>query len=216
MSLDEILRVEFCSHDAARFAVEHWHYSEILPTGKLVKVGAWERDQFVGAVIVSRGASPWLGNHYGLDNVEVAELTRVALRTHEAPVTAIVARALRLVRQVAPGVRLIVSFADPARGHHGGIYQAGGWVYTGRSNEVTEHLIDGRWRHTRGAYWRSKATNPPTRTMPGKFRYLMPMDKAMRRRVSRDALPYPSADDLPPMLDHADEGSTVSRPGSSG
>ncbi|HJU36321.1 MAG TPA: hypothetical protein VJ716_02755 [Gaiellaceae bacterium] len=101
----------------------------------------------MGVVIFSRGASPYLGRKYDLDHTEVCELTRVALREHDAPVSRIVAIALRMLRRKCPGLRLVVSFAGPAQDHHGGIYQAGNWVFTGRSAGVVEYLVGGRWRH---------------------------------------------------------------------
>lgn len=187
------LVVDWATHDATAYAVKNWHYSKILPTGKLVKIGAWEDDRFVGVVVFSRGASPWLGQAYGLDHVELAELTRVALRDHAAPVSQIVARALDLLRSHCPELRLVVSFADPSEGHHGGIYQAGNWIYTGLSSPVVENFVDGRWRHVRGSYHRVKnATGVPTRTRPGKHRYLFPLDRAMRRRVEKLRQPAPS------------------------
>jgi len=39
------------------------------------------------------------------------------------------------------GVRLVVSYADPAHGHHGGIYQAGNWVYLGRTHAEAAHRV---------------------------------------------------------------------------
>lgn len=186
------LLVAPCSHQAATLAVERWHYSHQMPTGKLVRLGVWEDDQFIGAVIYSRGASPYLGVAYELGPTELCELTRVALRDHQAPVSQIVARSLRLLRKRNPGLRLVVSFADPARGHAGGIYQAGNWIYTGLSNPVLEHFVRGRWRHVRGSYHEVKAAGgAPTRTRPGKHRYLMPLDRAMRRQVQGLALPFP-------------------------
>lgn len=199
------LVVEFCGHDAARFAVERWHYSGCLPTGKLVKVGVWEAGEFVGAILFSRGASPWLGSAYDLDHVEICELTRIAMRSHEAPVSQAVAGALRLLRQQSPELRLVVSFADPTRGHHGGIYQAGNWIYTGQSDDVDEYFVGGRWRHKKGVWYDLRAKgfngknlpeNPggptvPFRRRPGKYRYLYPLDRAMRRRLAPLALPYP-------------------------
>jgi hypothetical protein len=180
------------SHDAAKFAVETWHYSRILPTGKLVKFGVWENDVFIGCVIFSRGASPNLGTALELDQTEVCELTRVALTKHEAPVSQIVSEALAVLKKTNPGMRAVVSFADPKEGHHGGIYQAGNWVFTGSSNPVTEYFIDGRWRHTRGAYHHPDRPNAPKRESPGKYRYIYPLDKSIRRRVSKNALPYPA------------------------
>lgn len=119
-------------------------------------------------------------------------MTRVALRDgHVHPVTRVIASALSTLRTTNPGLRLVVSFADPAQGHHGGIYQAGNWIYTGMSSPVVEYRIGGRWRHTRGAYWHPDRATAERRTMPGKHRYLFPLDRAMRRRILPDASPYP-------------------------
>lgn len=190
-----------CSHDAARYAVENFHYSRILPWGKSVKFGVWEAGGFIGAVVFSRGASPFLGTALELDQTEVCELTRVALKPHASPVSQVVAQAVRLFKAQNPGLRAIVSFADPKEGHVGGIYQAGNWTYTGQSNPVTEYFIDGRWRHTKGVYHHRDRVSAEQRRCPGKFRYVYPLDRSMRRQVTALALPYPSAD----------EGSTVSR-----
>lgn len=208
------------SHEAAKYAVENWHYSRILPTGKLVKYGAWEDKKFIGVVILSRGASPWLGKALELDQTEICELTRIAMTKHKAPVSQVVAKALKLFKEQNPGMRAVVSFADPKEGHHGGIYQAGNWIYTGQSGQVTEYFVGGRWRHKKGVWNKLVAEKRqgknlpvveggepiPWRDMPGKFRYIYPLDKAMRRKVIKLALDFPNAV----------EGLTVSRPGSAG
>lgn len=187
------LTVAPCGHDAATFAVTRWHYSRVMPTGKLVKYGVWEDDQFVGAVLFGRGASPHLGTALNLDATEVCELVRVALtNSHQSPTTMIVARAMNLLAASNPGLRLVVSFADPKEGHHGGIYQAGNWTYTGMSDPVTEYLIGGRWRHRRGAYHHPQRPTAKKREAPGKYRYLYPLDRQMRRKIAPLALPYPS------------------------
>lgn len=189
------LRLGWANAPAAKLACEQFHYAGVLPTGKLVKVGVYEDDVFKGVVIFSRGASPWLGRKYDLDAVEICELTRVALRDHDAPVSKIVAIALRLLKQSNPGLRLVVSFADPSRDHVGGIYQAGNWVYTGKSNDVVEHFIRGRWRHTRGAYHEQKGREDVEhRIMPGKYRYCYPLDAEMRLLVECLRRPYPKRD----------------------
>jgi hypothetical protein len=181
-----------CSHEAAKFAVETWHYSRILPTGKLVKFGVWEDDVFIGCVIFSRGASPHLGTALDLDQTEVCELTRVALTKHVSTVSQILAQALAELKKQNPGMRAVISFADPKEGHHGSIYQAGNWIYTGSSNSVIEYFIDGRWRHTRGAYHHPARPTAPMRESPGKYRYIYPLDKSIRRRVAKQALDYPT------------------------
>ncbi len=203
-----MLNVAPATFAAARYAVHRWHYSESMPIGSLIKHGVWEEETFIGVVIYGRGANARLGDPYGLDQTENCELVRVALDMHEAPVTAIISRSLRLLRAANPGLRLVVSFADPEQDHHGGIYQAGNWIYAGQTGEFEELFFDGRWNHRRlrtisGFSKRSGRTEPlaslprrvqdqlPTRMRQGKYRYLMPLDRAMRRQVVPLALPYP-------------------------
>jgi hypothetical protein len=190
MSLSPELKLDWCSHDAADFAVKRWHYSRILPTGKLIKIGVWEDKSFIGCVIFSRGASPYLLEKYAITAYEGCELTRVALGKHKTQVSRIVAIAIRFLRKRCPGLRLIVSFADPMEGHRGGIYQAGNWIYTGLSSGTVEYLVGGRWRHVRGVYHQT-TDSTPVRNRCGKHRYVMPLDEAMRDTLSKQAKPFP-------------------------
>ena len=57
---------------------------------------------------------------------ECAELCRVALTKHETPVSKIISIACRMLKKAMPGLRLVVSFADPERGHVGVVYQGAG------------------------------------------------------------------------------------------
>jgi len=203
------LRVAPCSHEAAEYAVMHWHYSRRMPVGKLVKFGAWEGGQFVGSVIYGRGANKSLSSPYGLDQTEVCELVRVALTDHQVPVTQVVGATLRRLREVGgTGIRLVVSFADPAEGHHGGIYQAGNWLYLGRTASKTDYVL-GDTKLNRRAYTGQQYGKPGSKAalpvgakpvkVAGKHRYAYPLDRAMRRQLAPLALPYPQP---------ADEGST--------
>ncbi len=187
------LLVANASKEAAEYAAKNWHYSKCLPVGKLVKYGVWENEKFIGVVIYSRGASPNLGTALELDQTEVCELTRVALDKHEAPVSQIVAITLTQLKKDNPALRAVVSFADPKEGHVGGIYKAGNWLFTGLSNSVVEYFIEGRWMHTRNAYHHPHRPTAAKRESPGKFRYIYPLDRPMRKQVSLLALPYPNA-----------------------
>lgn len=196
------LTVAPCTREAAKYAVTHWHYSHVMPVGKAVTIGAWEDGRFIGAVVFSRGATHQLLTQWGLDLDEGCELTRVALREHKAPVTQIVAQALRILKRENPGLRLVVSFADPAQGHHGGIYQAGGWIYNRADGTYRHYLIHGKVMHSRSVHakgwsqrieWLRENVDPNAQpyATPSKHRYLMPLDKAMRRRVLPYSQPYP-------------------------
>lgn len=187
------LRLDWCSYAAARHACENWHYSGRMPCGKTVKVGVWEDGRFIGAVVFSRGASHHLLTRYGLTQAEGCELTRVALRDHRALVTRIVAIALRMLKRHCPGLRLVVSFADPARGHVGAIYQAGNWLYSGTSKQDMFFRIGGRITHPRCGWARAVLLDPKAERVrvPRKHRYLYPFDQQMRARIEPLAKPYP-------------------------
>lgn len=207
-----------CGRDAALYAVTHWHYTKKLPVGRLVYHGVWELDQrYTGTVIYGRGANDRMSKMVGLTQVECAELVRVALRDHTAPVTQILAESIRLLRSSNPGLRAIISYADPGQGHHGGIYQAGNWLYLGLGTLNKEFVIHGRQMHLRSVHaagWKQslawvRANVDPRAyevTPPRKHRYVYPLDKPTRRKTTKLSLPYPSAV----------EASEVTRPGSIG
>jgi len=197
------LHIDWASHKAAKYACEHWHYSESVPVPPLVKVGVWEDNKFIGVVIFSRGASSNLMKPYGLKQDEGCELTRVALAAHQTAVTRIVKIAIAFLKQNSPQLRLIVSFADPTYGHHGGIYQAGNWLYVGDTSPGVEYWYNGKRLHSRQVSekgWNiqqgaQRKTVKPSQCKivktKGKHRYLMPLDKKMRKQIEKLAKPYP-------------------------
>lgn len=138
-----------CGHDAAVFATTHWHYSKSMPSGKILKFGVWEYGKFIGVVLFSRGANNNIGAPFGLSQIEVCELTRVALTGHRSPVTKIISVAIILLRKTNPGLRLIISYADPEQGHEGVIYRAGNWVYLGRTKPQSKIQIGNKVVHKR-------------------------------------------------------------------
>lgn len=194
------LLVAPCSWEASKHAVMNWHYSTAMPISRHASYGVWEYGRFVGAVMFGYGTGPYIGDRYGLAMGEIVELTRVALTDHVAPVSEIVARALRQFKDNNPGTRLVVSYADTEQGHHGGIYQAGNWIYTGATGHRSLYLINGQIMHSRtvdemrvGIEYIRRNIDPEARRIPvpGKHRYLMPLDKQMRRQVLKLAQPYP-------------------------
>lgn len=187
------LRVDWCSHQAAKYAVEHWHYSRVMPAGKIVKIGVWEAGVFVGSVLYSWGANNHIGSPYGLKQTEVCELTRVALSSHVSPVSQIVAQAMKFLRVQSPGLRLIVSYADPEQGHNGAIYQAMNWFYVGGSRPQRETLRpDGTIMHKKTAHsLYGSIEGLPKSKILWKHKYLYPLDRAMRRQIAPLAQPYP-------------------------
>ena len=175
--------------------------------------GVWENNKYIGVVIYGSGANADLVKPYGFTQTEGCELVRVALTTHKAPVSQIIAESLRQLKKSNPDLRLVVSFADPDQNHKGGIYQAGNWIYAGKSQPSEEYVVNGkRWQgrslrssregHKLGAYpaknvleWAQKVLDPKAYVVMGssKHRYLYPLDKQTRRKVEKLSQPYPSA-----------------------
>lgn len=190
------LKIDWATHEAAKFACLNWHYSKCTPKGKQVWIGAWENEKFIGIVSYGRSTSPYLGDAYGVKVDECAELSRVALKMHESPVSRILSITFKLLKKQSSGLRLLVSLADSNVGHHGGIYQAGGWIYVGRSAKVTQYFYQGKWRNDTNMM-RLIQKNPTLkeklnkRTIEGKHKYLMPLDQAMRDKIAPLAKPYP-------------------------
>ena len=197
------LYLDWATHKAAKYAVEHWHYSRCMPSGKLGKVGVWENKKFIGVVIFGNGSNPNIGSQFGLQQTECCELVRIALRDHIYPVSKIISISLRVLQKSNPGLRLVVSYADTLEGHHGGIYQAGTWLYVGLNQKSGgfSYLINGKWVHKRslGAKYGRRDTeyldslfpNAKKRKDTDKHKYLIPLDKAMRKQIEPLSKPYP-------------------------
>ena len=203
-----------CSHEAAAKAVQRWHYSRVMPAGKLVKFGVWEDERFVGTILYGRGATPMLARSFHIDQTVIAELVRVACGDHATPVTRMVAVSLKLLRARSPGLRVVLSFADPDQGHVGMIYRAGNWLYLGRSSEANFWMVHGVKRHPRSISimrrriggdlsmpigdWLRRYVDPAAHPFAaaGKMRYAMPLDPGMRAILEPMAVPFPDAGEV--------------------
>ena len=206
MSSRPELKIDWATYEAAKYAVMHWHYSRTMPVNKTVKLGVWEDGNFIGAIIFSCGSAGVgsIGKSFGVKSTAVAELARVALNSHKTSVTRIVSISLAFLKKAQTGLRLIVSYADPEKGHIGSIYQGGNWIYTGRSSPDTAYIDKS------GKRWHSRSVSksgvkvrcgirthcPRQSTMVAvkvepKYKYLMPLDDEMRKQIEPLRKPYP-------------------------
>jgi hypothetical protein len=195
------LRMDWATYASAKYAIEHWYYTRSMPRGRLVRIGAWEGERFVGVIMFGYGANNHLGRPYGLQSHECVEMVRVAMRDHVAPVTRMLRIAIMMLRKKCPGLRLIVSFADPTAGHGGGIYKGGNWIQGGMTGCADEFVVHGTTLHGRSARMRSssgvdaqlvtldwlrKHKDPNATKVKGtsKLRFLMPLDVEIRERIT--------------------------------
>lgn len=180
----------------------NWHYSKSIPVPPLVKIGAWEDGVFIGVVIFSRGASSNLMNPYGLKNFEGCELTRIALNKHQSTVSQIMSKSIKLLKKTNEGLKLIVSFADPHEGHHGGVYQATNWIYTGISQGSIQYTYNGKnihsrqisekgWNIQQGVKRKTLKPSQCDKLKKVKHRYIFPLNKKTRKKVLVLSKEYP-------------------------
>lgn len=197
------LKIDWATHEAVKYACKNWHYSKSVPVPPLLKVGVWENKIFTGVVVFSRGASSNLLKPYNLKQDEGCELTRVALTNHKTEVSRIIKIAIKFLKSKNKKLRLIVSFADPQYNHHGGIYQAGNWVYTGETAKAKEYWYKNKRLHSRQISEKGyniqqgkvRKTIKPSQCKiiktKGKYRYLMPLDKMMKKQIEVLRKEYP-------------------------
>lgn len=188
------LKIDWATHEAAKYACENWHYSKRIPVNKLVKIGVWENKKFIGVIIFGLGASATLYKQFNIERNEVCELVRVALNEHKTEVSRIISIAIKFLKKSNPKLKVVVSFADPSEGHHGGIYQAGNWIYTGKSNNTKEYYFNNKWRHATDVYKRlnkDQIRKLKTRKKEGKHRYIIAFEDNIKKEILKKALPYP-------------------------
>jgi hypothetical protein len=198
------LKIDWCSYDAAKYAVQHWHYSRSLPCSKTARAGVWEDGKFIGAVVFAWGANRHLAGEYKLKMTECAELCRVALNRHATPVSRILSIAVKMLKREMPGIRLLVSYADLNQGHEGKIYQGSNWMYVGETGYEAGITLNGKLTHRRTinskygtsiVEWLQQHVDPRATRYKGKpkFKYLLPLADEVAERIEQLSKPYPNA-----------------------
>ena len=194
------LKIDWATYKSAKYACLNWHYSKAIPAGAMVKIGVWEGRTFIGCIIFSKGANYNIMAPYGLNQTEGCELTRIALREHKSPVSRILKIALLFLKRSNPKLKLLVSYADGSQGHHGGIYQATNWIYTGES-QASSFVLNGKKVHKRTLsskfgksslnFLKSKGLNIKIVKDAPKHKYLLPLDQETKDKIILLKKPYP-------------------------
>lgn len=187
---------------------EH-HYLHAMPEAAQQCFAAYLDEHLVGGAVFTAGSRSAFRFLAGADRGTVVTLARfwlsdAVVANGESRTLSVILRWLK--RHTA--WKAVVSYADPAAGHRGVIYQATGWLYLGPTGaERYIQLADGRLYHPRSVFTRYGTNSPghlartgvPAQAVrtPPKHRYLYVLDPAWRWRVRRPVLPYPKGRDPP-------------------
>lgn len=207
------MRLTYATNKAIDYACKHFHYAKSTPVNTIGYNVYNDNDDWCGCVLFGTGATPNIGSPYGLKQGQVLELVRVALNGKQSCTSQVVAASLKQLHKDCPLCRLVVSFADCDQQHLGTIYQATNWIYTGTINQgtITGFIIKGRKTHKKTVYgMRVGGGRHCPQTLEavrqyldpnatkfkslGKRKYLMPMDKRMRKQIEPLRKPYPKND----------------------
>lgn len=171
----------------------HKHYARRIPSISHA-YGLYVGPYLQGVVTFGMPASPFVCQ--GLAGKEwadkVLELNRLCIQ-EPAPRNAgsfLVAGALGYL----PKPSIVVSYADAGQGHHGYIYQATNFIYTGASKERTD-IFAGDGKHAR----HHKGDTSIRQHRSSKHRYVYfcgdrRQKRAMRAAFKYPVLPYPKGD----------------------
>ena len=181
------------------------HYLHSLPGGTKLALGTFVGRRLLG--VLTFGAGPKLGHRLvdGATPNHCLTLTRLWLsdelpKNSESRVIGVVLRGLRR----GTSVKFLLSYADPNMGHHGTVYQATGWLYTGTSESTPLYDVgDGVLRHSRSlghafgsrsvSYLEGQGLGVQVVPQGPKHRYVYFLDPAWRPRLRVAVQPYPKA-----------------------
>lgn len=164
------MRLKEIDHNLATPFIERWHYSGCAPKGSNTYFGWFKGDALYAVADYGIGVNPYqasyLSNHLGEEIkqdqlVELKRLVRSEPKLDRNPLTKFLSKCHRILKD--RGIRLVVSFSDPAQGHQGGIYKAANFSHVGKT-QAEYHTIDteGNIRHRRYAYRYAKRNSIST------------------------------------------------------
>lgn len=206
------MRLTRANDKAIKYACLKFHYAKavpVVPLGYNIYNG---KDEWCGVILFGYGANHNMAKTYGLQQGECIELTRVALNGKQEATSQAVAMALKQLKKDCPLVRLVVSYADIDQEHIGTIYQATNWIYTGETSEgELKFIINGKKVHKKTIESHTIIENGKKKPCPqtieyvrkyfdknakefrtkGKRKYLMPLDKKIRKQILPLSQPYP-------------------------
>ena len=118
------------------------HYAKRLPSTSYA-FGIYEEKNLIGVCSYGRPMSPALvkGSFNGMYQDNFLELNRLVI--DEGSKKNVLSFFVSQTLKKLPSPNVVVSYADTSQNHHGYIYQATNWIYTGLSAKRPDYKIKG-------------------------------------------------------------------------
>ena len=197
------IEVHVANRNTGIIPCKQFHYAGRLPMTTKVVHSVYEDSEFIGVIIYGNTSGRANYKKFGVEKPEIMELLRIALRGHDAFLTQIMSKSIKLYKQHNPNVKILLSYADIAQGHIGIIYQAMSWVYLGAlqghpvyniKGELGVHDRTVRMRHGRTdmAFLRTYIDpNVEAVPTPPKHLYVFGLNKTWKKKLTAMHQPYP-------------------------
>ena len=128
-----------------KYEVKEWclykHYAKRMPMAVEYSFGLFINNKLEGISIFGPTAPPVPITLFGeIGKYKVRELTRLVVNENlpKNSLSIFLSQSLKLM----PSPICLISFADKGSGHHGYIYQATNWIYTGEGGQKDNYIDD--------------------------------------------------------------------------
>lgn len=196
MSIKDKYKVQPIKKRECREWLLHKHYAKRIPSISYA-FGLYENSTLQGVCTFGKPASPFICiGICGADYSDfVYELNRLCVTTNleNNVLSFFVASALKSLSDNM----ILVSYADTAYGHHGYIYQATNWIYTGQTKPMRDKQIVGNGTHARhnNIYEQGGEWEWVDRSIKHRYVFFVGKQrKEFRRNLKYPVLPYPKGD----------------------
>lgn len=192
---------------AKEICVAH-HYLGSYPGAAILNFGIFVGKHLLGVAVFGVGPPNVHRLFSGASNRQVLCLARFWLddrlgNNSESYTLGVIFRFLKREQTTA---KAVVAYSDPAVGHHGGIYQALGFAYVGRSQGTPLYRFpDGSVHHSRSLsqeygthslrYFRSKGIQVTLVEQIPKHTYIKVIDPDWKAKLRLSVMPYPKKGD---------------------
>lgn len=146
------LKLKVVDSKYAKPFIERYHYSKSCPN-IVAAIGEYYNGKMKNCIVfnycVGRGMAQQVWSKGDASNtLELARMVSIEPKPKNME-SYCIAKALKWLKQNMPNIKIVISYADNAMGHHGYCYQASGFIYYGQSRATIEHYVDGKRVHER-------------------------------------------------------------------
>lgn len=194
--MNDIYMVDFITYDDCKDWLLYKHYAKRIPSISF-SFGLFKDKKIVG--VCTFGMPPNYIEMEAWKPYNILELNRLVINDEleKNSLSFFVSRCIKKLNKPV----VLISYSDFRQGHHGYIYQATNWIYTGIGGDGQNIYImkDGTERHQRHGDKIDKKNILRIEKTTGKARYYYFLGskkdiKIMKEKLRFDILPYPKGD----------------------